>query len=246
MLEICVQKQLHGANGAIELDVRCSIKQGEFVALSGASGSGKTTLLRIIAGVEESNGSIAMDGDVWLDDRHALAPQKRDIGFVTQDYALFSNMTVEKNLLFVANDTVLAQRFLQLMELENLAHKYPHQLSGGQQQRVALARALMRQPKLLLLDEPLSALDNVMRIKLQEVLRTLHKEFHLTIIMVSHNANEIQNLASRVLVLEDGTIVQEKSAQEFSAPKQAKLLSQNGSEYIVQIGEETLSFTLDT
>lgn len=245
MLQLALKKQLHGANGIIDLDVECTIKPGEFVALSGASGSGKTTLLRIIAGLEEAQGRLSFGDESWLDASHCLPPQKRDIGFVTQDYALFPNMSVEKNLLFVANNPDLAQRFLQLMEIENLAHKHPHQLSGGQQQRVALARALMRQPKLLLLDEPLSALDHTIRIKLQEALRTLHQEFGLTIIMVSHDASEIQNLASRVLVLEGGSIVQEQSAQEFSTPKQAKIVSRNGSEYVVQIGEETLSFRLE-
>ena len=244
MLKLDIQKQLHGAQGTINLALSCTIKQGEFVALSGASGSGKTTLLRIIAGLEDAQGSIVCDGASWLENSHSLPPQKRKIGFVTQDYALFSNMSVEKNLLFVANDTQLCNHLLELMELENLTNKYPHQLSGGQQQRVALARALMRKPTILLLDEPLSALDAAMRTKLQDALEVLHKEFKLTTIMVSHDIQEIKNLASRVLVLEDGTITKDGTPNEVFQPKKATILEQNGSQITVEVDSQILTFTL--
>ena len=244
MFEIAVQKELHGANGALYLDVACTIQKGEFVALSGVSGSGKTTLLRIIAGLEDADGEITAGGQKWLASHHLLAPQHRNIGFVAQNYALFSNMSVKRNLLFVSNDTQLCSHLLEVMELDNLAHKYPHQLSGGQQQRVALARALMRHPKLLLLDEPLSALDNAMRLKLQNTLQTLHKEFSLTTIMVSHDMTEITTLASRVLVLENGKVTQDATPQEVFQAKKATLLSKKDGTLTVQIDNEILTFTL--
>ncbi|CAA6818325.1 MAG: Molybdenum transport ATP-binding protein ModC (TC 3.A.1.8.1), partial [uncultured Sulfurovum sp.] len=165
MLRVDIRKQLHGADGIMDLNITCSIKQGEFVAISGQSGSGKTTLLRILAGLEEAEGSIQIRQEQWLEGNKALAPQQRNIGFVFQDYALFENMTVEENLLFVKDDRKLAKYLLEVTELSSLKKRLPSTLSGGQKQRVSLCRALMNRPKLLLLDEPLSALDATMRLK---------------------------------------------------------------------------------
>ena len=206
MVEITIQKELQGADGAIELDVRLSIQKGEFLAITGRSGSGKSTFLRIIAGLEDANGTIVVDDEKWLANTYKLAIQKRSIGFVFQDYALFENMTVKEHLLFVQKDEKLADELLHMMELEGLASRYPKNLSGGQKQRVAIARALMRKPKLLLLDEPLSALDPEMRIKLQQELLELHKRFKTTTIMVSHDPAEIQKLASAVYKLTAGKL----------------------------------------
>ena len=215
MLHIDISKQLHGADGVMDLKIRCSIKQGEFVAISGQSGSGKTTLLRILAGLEEAEGNISIHNKQWLEGKKALAPQQRKIGFVFQDYALFENMTVEENLLFVKDDRKLAKYLLEVTELSSLKKRLPSTLSGGQKQRVSLCRALMNRPKLLLLDEPLSALDATMRLKLQDEILQLHKEFGTTTIMVSHDASEIYRLASRVLVLEGGKIVKDGSVKEL-------------------------------
>jgi molybdate transport system ATP-binding protein len=183
------------------------MKEGDFVALSGKSGSGKTTLLRILAGLEDAEGKIEVGNELWLDGKKALAPQKRKIGYVFQEYALFPNMTVEENLLFVNKDKVLAEHLLEMTELDALKNRLPNSLSGGQQQRVSLCRAMMNRPKLLLMDEPLSALDPSMRTKLQNEILTLHKEFGTTTIMVSHDPSEIYRLASRVLVLDLGKII---------------------------------------
>jgi molybdate transport system ATP-binding protein len=157
MIKIDINKQLHGSSGKMDLDVNLEIKQGEFLALAGLSGSGKTTLLRILAGLEEANGTIKIDDSVWLDEKVYLAAQKREIGFVFQDYALFTNLSVLNNLLYVNKDKELANHLLEITELSELKNRLPQTLSGGQKQRVSLCRALMNKPKLLLMDEPLSA-----------------------------------------------------------------------------------------
>jgi molybdate transport system ATP-binding protein len=223
MINIDVKKMLHGSGGEMKLDVSLDIKEGEFVALSGKSGSGKTTLLRILAGLEEASGTLRVSDELWLDKNYSLALQKRKIGFVFQDYALFANMSVEQNLLFVNKDKKLLNHLLDLTELSSLRDRFPNTLSGGQQQRVALCRALMNEPKLLLMDEPLSALDPYMRAKLQNEILMLHKEFSTTTIMVSHDPSEIYHLSSRVVVLENGKVIND------GLPKDV-LLKTNGSQ----------------
>jgi molybdate transport system ATP-binding protein len=215
MVHIDINKQLQGAQGSMDLSVDLHIKQGEFVAISGKSGSGKTTLLRTLAGLENAHGMTKVDNSIWLNDKLHLPPQKREIGFVFQDYALFENMSVLENLLFVQKDKELAQHLLEVTELTELQHRLPNQLSGGQKQRVALSRALMNKPKILLLDEPLSALDPDMRTKLQNEILTLHKEFNITTLMVSHDPSEIYRLASRVVVLDHGKITSDGTPRKM-------------------------------
>ena len=207
MISLNIKKELHGSNGVMNLDINLSLQNGEFVALSGVSGSGKTTLLRVLAGLEEAFGEIIVDGEIWLNENIKKPIQKRDIGFVFQDYALFPNLSVLDNLLYVKKDKDLAKQLLSLTDLYELKNRYPNSLSGGQKQRVSLCRALMKRPKILLMDEPLSALDPHMRLKLQDEILTLHKEFKTTTIMVSHDPSEMYKLASRVLVLKDGKII---------------------------------------
>ena len=223
MIKIQIQKALYGVTGDMKLSVTLNIKKGEFVALSGKSGSGKTTLLRILAGLEAAEGHITVETEEWLNKKKSLAVQKREIGFVFQDYALFENMTIEQNLLYVVNDKELALHLLNLTELTTLRNRYPHALSGGQKQRVSICRALMKRPKILLLDEPLSALDSAMRTKLQNELLTLHKEFQTTTIIVSHDPSEIYRLASRVIVLENGIVMNDGKPTDV-------LLKQQGSQ----------------
>jgi len=215
MIKINLTKPLYGANGIMDLDIKLSFNRGDFIALSGESGSGKTTLLRILAGLEEASGNITIDNEIWLNKNKSLPPQKRGIGFVFQDYALFSNMSVKENLLFVKNDKKLAKRLLEITELDELEKRQPNSLSGGQKQRVSLCRALMNRPKILLMDEPLSALDPAMRTKLQNEILTLHKEFETTTIMVSHDPSEIYHLASRVIVLQYGKIIDDGMPKEI-------------------------------
>ncbi|MCT7521715.1 ATP-binding cassette domain-containing protein [Aliarcobacter cryaerophilus] len=207
MISLNIKKELHGSNGVMNLDINLSLQNAEFVALSGVSGSGKTTLLRVLAGLEEAFGEIIVDDEIWLNEKIKKPIQKRDIGFVFQDYALFPNLSVIDNLLYVKKDKDLAKQLLSLTDLYELKNRYPNSLSGGQKQRVSLCRALMKRPKILLMDEPLSALDPHMRLKLQDEILTLHKEFKTTTIMVSHDPSEMYKLASRVLVLKDGKII---------------------------------------
>ena len=230
MLYLHLQKQLFGSNGTMELDVTMQVKKGEFVALSGKSGSGKTTLLRIIAGLEKAKGSIKVGNEVWQSERLYKKIQHRSVGFVFQEYALFENMSVEQNLLYILNDKDLANRLLQITQLKPLAKHSVKTLSGGQKQRVALARAMMRKPKLLLLDEPFSALDANLRDSLQKELKTLHNEFNLTTIMVSHDPSEIYKLATKVYLLENGLIIKEGNAKEV-------LLKMSGSQKFSFAGE---------
>jgi len=215
MITINMQKPLHGSNGLMNLDINLNIKEYDFIALTGQSGSGKTTLLRILAGLESASGEIKIGDTTWLDKNFSLSPQKREIGFIFQDYALFPNMSVEENLLFVNKDRKLANHLLEITELSELKKRLPVTLSGGQKQRVSLCRAMMNRPKLLLMDEPLSALDPSMRIKLQNEILTLHKEFGTTTIMVSHDPSEIYRLAHRVVVLEQGKIVKDGTPKEI-------------------------------
>lgn len=213
MIEIDVSKELLGSMGKMQLGVNLVIENKSFVALSGQSGSGKTTLLRILAGLESAHGKIRVDDELWLDGTHCLPPQQRGIGFVFQDYALFPNMSVLDNLLFVRKDKELAKQLLELTELAELAVRKPATLSGGQKQRVSLCRAMMNRPKLLLMDEPLSALDPSMRTKLQHEILTLHKNFGTTTIMVSHDPSEIYRLSDRVIVLSQGEVSHDGDAK---------------------------------
>lgn len=225
MVSVKVQKALQGSVGVMNLDVDITVKEHAFVALSGPSGSGKTTLLRILAGLEKAAGVITVSGHVWQDNRSVLAPQKRGIGYVFQDYALFENMSVEENLLYVSNDRALAKELLEMTALYALKTRLPATLSGGQKQRVSLCRAMMNRPKLLLMDEPLSALDPEMRMKLQHDILTLHKMFGTTTIMVSHDPSEIYRLADHVIVLEQGEVVKE------GRPKEVMLQTQGSQKF---------------
>ena len=228
MISLNIKKELHGSNGVMNLDINLSLQNGEFVALSGVSGSGKTTLLRVLAGLEEAFGEIIVDGEIWLNEKIKKPIQKRDIGFVFQDYALFPNLSVLDNLLYVKKDKDLAKKLLRLTDLYELKNRYPDSLSGGQKQRVSLCRALMKRPKILLMDEPLSALDTHMRVKLQDEILALHKEFGTTTIMVSHDPSEMYKLASRVLVLKDGKIIDD------GLPKDILLKTQGSQKFSLE------------
>lgn len=206
-----MRKSLIGTEGPFELRVRFTIPRGRLAVLHGVSGAGKTTLLRMLAGLEfPDDGFIEVDGETWFhrQKKVCVPPQKRSVGFVFQNYALFPSMTVRRNLEFAAGHRKdpRVDMLLQMVELEELQHRYPEELSGGQQQRVALARALIRRPKILLLDEPLSALDQAMRVKLQEEILRLHKELRLTSILVSHDRAEILRMADQVLAIRDGLL----------------------------------------
>ena len=221
MIAIDLHKQLNSPFGKMQLDIQLHIEEGQLVALYGKSGAGKTSTIRILAGLMKADrGHIQVHEKVWLDTQNQinLSPQKREVGFVFQDYALFPNMTIEENLTFAlkkGQDKKIVTDLIEIIELGALQKKKPGKLSGGQQQRVALARALVQRPKLLLLDEPLSALDIEMRQKLQEHLLQVHKEFGLTTILISHDVSEVQKLSDVIIMLENGEIVQQGPPHQF-------------------------------
>jgi len=194
-------------------DIHLSIGEGEFVCFLGPSGCGKTTLLRAVAGLDlQSHGSICQAGV----DISALPPSQRDYGIVFQSYALFPNLTIAKNVAFGLESVgrpkdEVARRVAELLELVGLAdqaQKYPAQLSGGQQQRIALARAIAISPGLLLLDEPLSALDAKVRVHLRHEIKELQRKLGVTTIMVTHDQEEALTMADRIVVMNKGTIEQ--------------------------------------
>lgn len=234
MTNFSLQKKLHAAEGSISLDVSCDVEDGEFISLYGPSGAGKTSLLRMLAGfMKPDAGIIKVKNETWFDSEKKInvTPQRRAVGFVFQDYALFPNMNVEQNISYALgkNDPKkIINELLEVTGLEGLRDKKIQMLSGGQQQRVALARAIARKPKLLLLDEPLSAIDNEMRSNLQQTLLSIHKEFKVTAIIVSHDINEIVKLTSKTIHLQNGTVQQYQSPAEIFLNNRNELSSLKG------------------
>jgi molybdate transport system ATP-binding protein len=216
-----IKKRLITAEGPLQAHFTLSVNEGEFITLFGPSGAGKTTLMRMIAGLETPDeGEITVDGQTWFDSRRKinLPPQKRSIGFVFQDYALFPTMSVRQNLLYAAETAEqkgFVDSLIEMVELSALAERLPSTLSGGQKQRVALARALVRHPKILLLDEPLSALDPLMRQKLQNELSAIHQRLGITTLLVSHDIAETVKLSDRLASVESGKIVRVDEPMSF-------------------------------
>lgn len=216
--------QSYGKNHVIK-DVHLVVREGEFLTLLGPSGSGKTTLLMIIAGfVTPSHGRIEFHGKSIL----SLLPEKRNFGLVFQGYALFPHLTVFENVAFplrvrkADEDTIRGrvQKALDMVQLFHLEDRLPKQLSGGQQQRVALARALVFEPALMLLDEPLGALDKKLRAELQVELKMLHKRLGSTFIYVTHDQEEALSMSDRIAVINDGRIEQLGPPEElYENPK---------------------------
>ncbi|MGU3577154.1 ABC transporter ATP-binding protein [Brucellaceae bacterium C25G] len=197
-----------GTNTVVH-DFNLKVEKGEFVSFLGPSGCGKTTVLRMIAGFESPDrGVIEIDGKDVVD----LKPNQRNIGMVFQAYALFPNMTVAQNVAFGLRISgkskqerdATVKEMLSLIRLEHLADRYPYQMSGGQQQRVALARALATKPQVLLLDEPLSALDAKIRVSLREEIRAIQQKLGITTIFVTHDQEEALSISDRIVVMHEG------------------------------------------
>lgn len=226
-----VRKVFPNATAAAVEDFNLSVQRGEFVSFLGPSGCGKTTTLRMVAGFESPTaGSITIDGK----DIIGVRPNQRNIGMVFQSYALFPNMTVADNIGFglkvkgapKAEIKPRVAEMLSLIKLEQLGGRYPYQLSGGQQQRVALARALAIRPQLLLLDEPLSALDAKIRVALRNEIRAIQRQLGITTIYVTHDQEEALSLSDRVVVMNAGVIEQVGAPFEiYNFPKTAFVAS---------------------
>lgn len=216
MLNICLKKTWN----TFGLDVAFEIPYGKVTALFGPSGAGKSTVLRLISGLETADeGMVSHGKEVWFDKAAGvnLPPQQRSVGFVFQDFALFPHLTVERNIAYGMRDKKRLKEVKNLLSLVGLSgyeRYYPAQLSGGQRQRIALIRALARQPDLLLLDEPLSALDWETRRQLQEDLKRIIKQFQVTTLYVTHDVTEVYKLADYVVVLEAGRVVKQGTPEE--------------------------------
>jgi molybdate transport system ATP-binding protein len=197
MISIDIEKKLKACSGQQWLKVKREFADGSITKIYGPSGAGKTTFLKIVAGlVQPEKGIIKFDSDVWLDTAQNIfiPPQKRLAGFVFQNYALFPNMTVQQHLEYATNDTQWIKRLLEIGKLETLITHKPEYLSGGQQQRLAILRALAIKPRLLLMDEPFSALDPAMKTTLIAELKPLFAELEATVLIVSHNPQELEGL----------------------------------------------------
>ncbi len=206
-------------------NVSLTIENGSLVCFLGPSGCGKTTLLRVISGLEMPD-----SGSILVDDQNlsTVPARNRNFGMVFQSYSLFPNLTIAANVAYglecrgwPKSDIALrVDNMLSLVHLEDQAHKYPHQLSGGQQQRVALARALAPRPAVLLLDEPLSALDAKVREELREEIKTLQQRLKITAIMVTHDQEEALTMADRIMVMKDGKVMQTGAPMDiYSQPE---------------------------
>ena len=207
-LSIQSVRKTFGATTVVE-DFNLDVEQGEFVSFLGPSGCGKTTMLRVVAGFEEPSAGRVLIGGA---DVTGLKPNQRKIGMVFQAYALFPNMTVAQNIGFGlkvagaprAEASARVAEMLQLIKLPEFGDRYPYQLSGGQQQRVALARAMAARPQVLLLDEPLSALDAKVRVSLREEIRAIQKKLGITTVFVTHDQEEALSMSDRIVVMNNG------------------------------------------
>ena len=239
-----------------------NVKKGEFLTFLGSSGCGKTTTLRMIAGFEDPT-----EGSILIGGKHAehLPPNKREVNTVFQNYALFPHLTIRENIAFglklqkvkKAEIKERVENIIKLVKLEEHADKSPDQLSGGQKQRVAIARAIINNPKVLLLDEPLGALDLKLRKEMQLELKQLQRELEITFIYVTHDQEEALTMSDRIVVMNKGRIEQVGTAHEIYERPQTKFVAQfigetnlfenveilekNGNDYVVAIGSEKVS-----
>ncbi|WP_305856422.1 ABC transporter ATP-binding protein [Balneatrix alpica] len=232
-----VQKTYDGETQVVK-NLNLDIARGEFLTLLGPSGSGKSTCLMMLAGFESPT-----HGDIWLDGQrlNAIPPYKRNIGMIFQNYALFPHMTVAENLAFPLSIRKLGKaeisskvkRALDMVQLSHLANRYPNQLSGGQQQRVACARALVFEPQLVLLDEPLGALDKNLRESMQLEIKHIHENLGVTMVFVTHDQSEALTMSDRIAVFNDGVI------QQLDSPD--RLYDHPANEFVARfIGETNL------
>ncbi len=225
--------------GSFELkNINLKVNKGEFLSVIGRSGSGKTVLLESIAGLHKTK------GEIWLDNKNitSIPPQKRGIGIVYQDYMLFPNMSVKKNILYPSlfhkntNTQVLFDEIVSFMGISNILKRKIHNLSGGEKQKVAIARALLSNPELLLLDEPLNAVDLTFKLSFMEFLKDLHRRYELTVLYVTHNIKEALFFSDRCVVMLNGEICQDGSIKElFKHPSSKRVANFLGFKNILPL-----------
>lgn len=212
-------------------EINLEIQDGEFISILGPSGCGKTTLLRIIAGfLMPTNGEIKFNDRLYASSKYSVPVEKRNLGMVFQSFALWPHMTVKEHLKFplrsqkikrsIEEENSIIEKILAVIGLEKLAGSLPGELSGGQQQRVSLARAIINKPKLLLMDEPLSALDAELKISMRQELQNIHKMTGATILYVTHDQSEALAMSNRIVVMKDGHIEQVGTPEEIYAKPQ--------------------------
>ncbi len=245
-------------NTEVLKDITLDIEKGKIISLLGKSGSGKSTLLNIIAGFEEpQSGILCLNNKILSDQNIFVEPQKRNIGFVFQNYALFPHMTIFENITFGIDNYAkekkisIAKELLELVQLCGYEKRYPHELSGGQQQRVALVRSMALNPELILLDEPFSGIDTMLKAKIQKELLEILKSTHKTAIIVTHDSSEAMAMSDKIIYLEDGKIMQYDTPQNIykkPATKNiaksfgvANFIKKDGVEYCVRVDECRLS-----
>ena len=235
MISIKINKELSFPEGLMNLELDLEIEKKEFLCIYGDSGAGKTSILKIISGLmKPDSGTLSVEGEVWAnaDLGIFLEPQKRNVGLVFQEYNLFPNLTIAENLKYALKAGTDKEQFnyvLEILEIGELLSKKPNLLSGGQKQRVSLGRAILQKPKILMLDEPLSALDFKMRSHLQDHILQVHKELGLTTILVSHDISEIFKLSSRVIHLNNGKVINDGTpANVFTNKKSPKSFQLHG------------------
>lgn len=218
MLEFEAEKTFKNFNYSVSFKADSSV-----TALFAPSGSGKSLTLKMISGlIKPERGEVILGGKILFSSQKGinLPPQKRKVGFLFQDYALFPHMTVWENVTYASKDLKLSEKLLKLLEIEHLKDKYPNRISGGERQRVALARALSAKPRILLLDEPFSALHRTLKENLYEELKKIIAEFKIPAILVTHDVEEVFRLVQKVVVLSRGKVVQTGEPQEvFFNPK---------------------------
>lgn len=215
------------ATTPVPLDLALTVAPGEILALIGRSGAGKSSILKAIAGLlPGGSGHIRVNGESWFDSDAGirLSPHRRRLGYLFQNYALFPHKTALENVMAAAPDETAARRLLAVVQLGDLKNRRPAQLSGGQQQRVALARALAREPRLLLLDEPFSAVDRPTRRALAATIRALRASLDMPVILVTHDIEDAARLADSIAILEAGRIVQHGPAAQVIANPASELV----------------------